>query len=121
MPHIEVKTTQTLSREQKVTLVQRLARAFADSSDPHVAGNIQFIVEDGCFIQFRGDSDGPSANVQVHPGPMTPIKDYEAIVKAFFPVLVEELKTPPNKIYITISEIEYWGFDGQYVTVPNHA
>lgn len=121
MPHIEVKTTQTLTRDQKITLVQGLSHAFAECSDPHVADNIQFIVEDGLFIQFRGDSTTPSANVQVHPGPMTPVKDYEKIVKAFFPVLVEKLQTPQDHIYITISEIEYWGFNGQYVTVPIHA
>ena len=118
MPHIEVKTTQTLSREQKISLTEKLSAAFAACSNPHVAANIQFVVEDGLFINFRGDYDTPSANVQVHPGPLTPVEDYEKIVKAFFPILVDELGTPPDHIYITTSEIEYWGFDNQFIA-PN--
>ena len=117
MPHIEVKTTQKLSREQKITLTEKLSAAWAECSDPHVAGNIQYVVEDDMFITFRGDHDSPSANVQVHPGPLTPVSDYEKIVKAFFPVLTEELGVSKDKLYITFSEIQHWGFDGQYITV----
>ena len=117
MPHIEVKTTKTLTTEQKAGLANKLVDAFAECSDPAVAANIQFIIEDGLFIQFRGDSTGPSVNVQVHPGPLTPKADYEKIVQAFFPILVKELDTPQNKIYITISEIQNWGFDGELVKV----
>lgn len=117
MPHIEIKTTQTLSLQEKEDLCQQLARAFADSSSPAVAGNIQFVVEDGLFLHFRGDASQPSANVQVHPGPLTPQGDYEKIVEAFFPILTQALHTPKNRIYITVSEIQYWGFDGALVKV----
>lgn len=115
MPHIEVKTTQTLSVEQKISLTEKLSAAFAECSNAHVAGNIQYVVEDGLFINFRGDYTTPSANVQVHPGPLTPVEDYEKIVKAFFPILIEALDTPADHIYITTSEIEYWGFDNQFL------
>ena len=117
MPHIEVKTTKQLSAAQKTDLANQLVKSFAECSNPAVAANIQLIIEDGMYIQFRGDDQGPSANVQVHPGPLTPKKDYEKIVEAFFPVLVNALETPQNKIYITISEIQHWGFDGEYVKV----
>lgn len=117
MPHIEIKTTKKLSVDQKTDLANKLVKAFAECSNPAVAANIQFIIEDNLFIQFRGDSAGPSANIQVHPGPLTPKEDYEKIVQAFFPVLVKELETPQNKIYITISEIQHWGFDGELVKV----
>jgi|GEM_PF-644588 len=120
MPHIEIKTTKKLSWEKKETLTQKLKEAFAQSSDLHVAGNIQFIVEDECFIQFRGDSSGPSANVQLHPGPLTPEKDYAKIIKAFFPILVEELDMPQNRIYITISEIKFWGFNGEMIDIEKY-
>ena len=117
MPHIDIKTTQTLTSEQKITLTEKLTAAFAACSDPHVAGNIQYTVADGLFINFRGDYTVPSANIQVHPGPLTPVEDYEKIVKAFFLVLTEMLDAPKDHIYITISEIQHWGFDGEYITV----
>ena len=117
MPHIDIKTSTTLSKEQKISLTEKLTKAFAACSDPHVAGNIQYTVADGLFINFRGDHLGPSANVQVHPGPLTPVEDYGKIVNAFFPVLMEMLDTSKDHIYITISETQYWGFDGEYITV----
>lgn len=117
MPHIEIKTTKKLSIDQKTNLADKLVDAFAECSNPAVAANIQFIIEDEMYIHFRGDSTGPSANIQVHPGPLTPKEDYEKIVQAFFPVLVKELETPQNRIYITISEIQNWGFDGELVKV----
>lgn len=117
MPHIDIKTTQLLTREEKVTLAERLSAAFAGCSDPHVARNIQYTIEDEVFVSFRGDHATPSANVQIHPGPLTPVEDYEKIVQAFFPVLTEILDTPKNHIYVTVSEIEYWGFNGEYIMI----
>lgn len=117
MPHIVIKTTQGLTFSQKENLASQLKDAFAHSSNQRVAGNIQFIIEDECFIQFRGSSHGTSASVEMHPGPLTAVDDYAEIVKAFFPVLVKELDTPQDRIYITISEVKYWGFNGELVNV----
>lgn len=117
MPHIDIKTTQTLTAKEKIVLTQKLSTAFANCSDPHVAGNIQYTIEDEVFISFRGDHAAPSANIQIHPGPLTPVEDYEKIVKAFFQVLTETLAAPKDHIYITISKIQHWGFDGEYITV----
>lgn len=120
MPHIEIKTTQKLSEARKTDLAEKLVKAFAESSNPAVAANIQFIIEDNMYIHFRGDSTKPSANIQLHPGPLTPKEDYEKIIQSFFPVLVKELDTPQNRIYITVSEIKYWGFDGELVKVDTN-
>lgn len=120
MPNIKIKSTEKLTRDQKEDIANKLERAFAESSNAHVAGNIQFIIEGECFIHFRGDSKGPSAHIEIHPGPLTPEADYAKIIDAFFPVLVQQLHTPQDRIYITISEVKFWGFNGELVNIEKY-
>lgn len=115
MPYIEIKTTQKLTREQKIQITEKLTEAFAKASSPDCAKNIQYSVEDGVFMNFKGNYNDPTANVYVRPGYLTPESDYEKIVLAFFPVLTELLDIPKNRIYISFNEVRAWGFDGIYV------
>lgn len=118
MPYIEVKTTTVLSAEKKRELSQKLIAAFGEVSSKEVAANIQMAVVDGCWMNFRGDVDSPTAHILVCPGPLTPLEDYRRIIDAFFPILVKELKTKKDHIYINILEFQNWGYDGEMVAVP---
>lgn len=120
MPYIEVKTTKKMSLEEKSVLSERLADAFAAASSSAVAKNIQMVIEDECWICFRGDTENGSAHVQVCPGPLTPQEDYVKIIESFFPVLVEELGIGKEYIYINVLELEHWGFDGNMVIVEKN-
>ena len=115
MPYIDIKTTQKLTQETKIALTERLTKAFGEASSPDCAGNIQYLIEDGLFMNFHGDYKSPSAHVYVHPGYLTPESDYEKIVKAFYPVLLEFLDAKADHIYISIDEVRAWGFNNIYV------
>lgn len=118
MPYIEVKTSRVLSAEKKRELSQKLIAAFGEVSSKEVAANIQMAVVDGCWMNFRGDVESPTAHILVCPGPLTPSEDYRRIIDAFFSILVEELETQKDHIYINILEFQNWGYDGEMVDVP---
>lgn len=120
MPYCRIETTKSLSVNKKTELCESLASAFAEASSEEVSHNIQFIINDNLYINFRGQVTD-SAHIQFCPGPLTPYEDYEKIVKAFFPVLVDKLNTPSNTIYINITEFPNWGFDNQYILIKEHA
>ena len=67
MPYISIKTTQKLTQETKIALTERLTKAFGEASSPDCAANIQYSIEDGLFMNFRGDYKSQSAHVYVHP------------------------------------------------------
>lgn len=113
MPYIEIKTTEKILPEQKEKLAGQLAEVFGEVSDAYVAGNIQFVIQDECWLRFRGSSDQPSAHVFIGPGPMTPVEDYSKIVSAFFSVITKALPIPQNRIYVNVRQIDYWGYDGR--------
>lgn len=117
MPYIEVKTTKKMNSNEKSVLSKRLADAFADASSSAVAKNIQMVIEDECWICFRGDTENGSVHVQICLGPLTPPEDYVKIIEKFFLVLVDELGIDKDHIYLNILELEHWGFDGNMVIV----
>lgn len=117
MPYIKLETTRTLADEEKERLAKELVAAFAQASDAKVAGNIQLAIQDGLWIDFRGDGCVGSVHVLICPGPLTPEEDYRAITQAFFPVIVRELGIPDNRIYVNVMQLDNWGFSGDLVTV----
>lgn len=120
MPYCEIQTSVGLDAAQKATLCSELAHAFAEASSEAVAANIQFVVIDGCFVQFRGEVCD-SAHIGFHPGSLTPYEDYPAITKAFLAVVENQLGIMPNRMYMNIAEYDNWGFDDQYITIDKHA
>lgn len=117
MPYIAIRTTETLSRENKEALTTKLRSVWATCSLPENAALIQFTIEEGVFSDFHGNCHDPSAIVQINVAPSTPEEHYPKIVKGFYPVLVEYLKAPPNLIHITFQVINHWALNNNYVKV----
>lgn len=120
MPYCKIETNKTLSVEQKTDLCESLVEAFAKSSSKKVSHNIQFVIDDGLYINFRGEVKD-SAHIQFCPGSLTPYEDYEKITLAFLPVLEEKIQIPQNAIYMNITEFPNWGFDHQYIEIKEYA
>lgn len=114
MPHINIKATQALSREEKIELVKKLRSAWSSVSLPEVAKLIQFTIDEPIFSDFHGNWDDPSGIVQVQLAPLTPKEDLEKIAKAFFPILEEYLKAPKNRIHINFMYVEFWALNDEF-------
>lgn len=115
MPYIELKTNLSMPNGTKQIIASKITSAFAEASEKAVAENIEMVIIDNCWIQFRGNYDDPAAFIQISPGPLTPEADYARIVTAILPVLRDELKIPSQKIYATVLEFKHWGYDNQYL------
>ena len=114
MPVIELKTTTKLSKQARKNIAAGFSRCFAEAGEEVVARNILPHIEDEVWIDFRKNAEEPSALVVVHPGPMTPVEDYRPIIDGFFRVLEEDMpEVAKDRIYMTVSEIRYWGWDGR--------
>ncbi|MCR5006282.1 MAG: hypothetical protein K6A77_10300 [Clostridiales bacterium] len=114
MPVIEIKTNTKISVAQKKTISEGFVRSFAEAGETEVAKNVLIEIQDERWIDFRGDAEEPAALVTIHPGPLTPEKDYAMIVAGFFATLQRVLpEIPQQRIYMTISEIRHWGWNGR--------
>ena len=113
MPVIELKTNITISGTQKKAIADGFSRAFFEAGEEMVSGNILTRAEGEQWIDFRHNVKDPSALVTIHPGPLTPESDYRPIVDAMFGVMAEVLpQIPKERIYMTVSQISFWGWDG---------
>lgn len=113
MPVIEIKMTEKVAEETKKQLAVRFSDAFRKAGEEIPAQNLLLRIDDVEWICFRGDEKEPSALVTIHPGPMTPTTHYKTIVDELFCAMAELTPTiPKNRIYMTVSQIDYWGFDG---------
>lgn len=114
MPVIEMKANVPVRPEQKAEIAAGFAKAFEAAGEPVVAGNILVEIDGERWISFRGNAEAPAAVVTIHPGPMTPKEDYAPIVAGFFETLKAVLpEIPQDRIYMTLSEIKSWGWDGK--------
>lgn len=117
MPVIELKTNIKVENEQKKMISQGFEKSFASVGEEEVSHNLLIHIHEDEYLNFRGNDQLPAALVVIHPGYLTPVEDYKGIIAGFFDVLKEyvpEIKA--NRIYMTVSCIDYWGFDNQYIT-----
>ena len=116
MPVIELKTTVKAEKLKKNLLAKKLSQAFVTAGEPDVSRNTLIHIEGDQYICFRGNDGQPSALLVVHPGYLTPKSDYEKLTDGFFRALTEELPdVDPSRMYITFSQIDYWGWDRQFL------
>ena len=116
MPVIELKTNIKISNNVKKMISQGFEKSFANVGEEEVSHNLLIHIHEDEYLNFRGDDQLPSALVVIHPGYMTPIEDYKGIIDEFFKVLAQHIpEIQPNRIYMTVSCIDYWGFDNQYL------
>ena len=116
MPVIEVKTNTTISKEQKTQICNGFMESFKKAGEEEVSHNILFQVEGDKYINFRENDEEPSALVIVHPGYMTAKEDYKKLVEGFFGTMKEVFpEMDPYRIYITIAQIDHWGWNGDYL------
>ena len=113
MPVIEMKTNTAVTVEQKEKIAAGFTKVFEAVGEAEVSQNLLVEIDGDRWIDFRGDAGQPAALVTIHPGPMTPEKDYAGIVAGFFKTVKDVLPDiPKERIYMTVSNISLWGWNG---------
>lgn len=113
MPVIEMKTNTAVTVEQKGKIAAGFIKAFEAAGETEVSKNLLVEIDGDRWIDFRKDAGQPSALVTIHPGPMTPESHYPRIVEGFFETLQDVLPDiPKERIYMTVSNINFWGWNG---------
>lgn len=122
MPVIEMKTNTIIDQAQQAQLCKGFQKAFQIAGEEEISHNLLIQIEGEKYINFRGNDTEPAALIIIHPGYMTPEKDYPALIRSFFDCLKEIpgiSRISQKRIYITISSIDHWGFDGNYLGKPS--
>ena len=113
MPVIEFKTNISVPQQKKRNLSAGFSEVFSQAGEQDIAKNLLVHVEDNQYICFRHTDDQPTALAVMHPGYLTPKEDYEKLTVGTFRLLKEEFpEINPKRIYITFSQIDFWGWDG---------
>ena len=112
MPVIRIMTNVKVDNEKKVTVTTGMVESVAKVEE-FVSGNISFTFQDDVWMNFRKNHEEPTLLVEFEPGPMTPETDYKPIVDDFFAVFARELpQIDKTRIYVTVSQIDHWGWNG---------
>ena len=112
MPVIKITTNMKVDKDVKAAVSAGMVRS-VQKEEEFVSHNILFSFQDDVWLEFRENHEDVAMLVEFHPGPMTPVSDYKAIVDDFFEVFQEYLpEIDPGRIYVTVSQIDHWGWNG---------
>ena len=111
MPFIDVKTTASVSDEKCDTIKSELGKAIAlipgKSESWLMVG-----IEPETRIWFRGDASSDSAMVTVAVFGTVSDRDSSNLTGRITQILSGELGISPDRIYVSYSEHDKWGWNG---------
>jgi phenylpyruvate tautomerase PptA (4-oxalocrotonate tautomerase family) len=111
MPYINTKTNIEVSTEKEEKVKQRLGKAIE-----LIPGKseewLMVAIEGKTALYFKGKTDNPIAIVEVKIFGSTTEAAYQQVTAVITRILNEELAISPDQIFITYTEIEHWGWNG---------
>lgn len=111
MPYIDVKTTSSVSDEKCAALKAALGKAI--SVIPGKSESWLMVeIEPECKIWFRGDASSDSAYVTVAVYGSLSDSAASAMTSEVCRILDKELGISPDRIYVSYSEHDKWGWNG---------
>lgn len=110
MPYISVKTTNEISKEKEAVLKAKMGKAIETIPGKSEA-YLMVCFEDRCRLWLRGDNSEESAFVEVKIFGTSSKQYYTAMTKVICAVLGDELGISPERVYVTYSEFENWGWN----------
>ncbi|MGN0469430.1 MAG: phenylpyruvate tautomerase MIF-related protein [Acutalibacteraceae bacterium] len=111
MPFINTKVNVSISPEQEEQLKSKLGKAISiipGKSERWLMLNF----EDNCRMYFRGNSDIPTAFIEVKIFGGAGDNEYDMLTSTITGIVSDVLKISPDQIYIKYEEVEYWGYNG---------
>lgn len=111
MPYIEAKFSSKLDDSKITALKEGFGKAIEcipGKSESWLMVNI----EDGKNLFFQGNADGDTAYLSVSIFGSADKKNYDALTGELCKLISSVTKTAPNRIYITYTEYDKWGWNG---------
>lgn len=110
MPFINTKVNVPISVEQEEALKSKFGNAI---SIIHGKSEMWLMLnfEDNCHMYFRGESELPTAFIEVKIFGGASGNEYEKLTSKLTEIVSDVLKIAPNQIYIKYEEVEYWGYN----------
>ena len=111
MPYIATKTTAAISARKEQMLKERMGEAITLISGK-TEDWLMLSYEGNASMYFKGNADEPCAICHVMLYGSATEQDYAALTERLTDILYEELEIPTDRVYVTYSEVDTWGWNG---------
>lgn len=111
MPYISTKVSVSLSKEKEESIKKKFGEAIAlipGKSEQWLMGSL----EGNCTLYFQGSAEKPIAYTEVKLFGRSTKDAYQKLTAKITAILQEELGISADHIYITYTEVEHWGWNG---------
>lgn len=110
MPYIQTTSNVAISGRKEQAIKERMGRAI-ECIPGKTEGWLMLSFRDNVSMYFKGE-DEPCAICEVKIFGTASDEAYAALTEELTDILREELDIDPDRIYITYSEIDVWGWNG---------
>lgn len=110
MPFIQIKTNQKILPDKQETIKKELGEKISLLGKSESWLMIE--LEQQCCMYFKGKADKPMAMVEVTIYGKASSEQYEKLTQAITKLLQIELEIVPEKIYISYTETQNFGWNG---------
>jgi len=111
MPYIGTRTNIEITKEKEEVIKKKLGKAIEIIPGKSEEW-LMVSLEDRCSLYFKGDTEKPTAFVEVKIFGSSTQQIYEKLTAAITDILKLELNINPNRIYVRYEETKYWGWNG---------
>ena len=112
MPFIDTKLNIRLTKEQEISLKQKLAKAiecFPGKSEYWLMMNFS----DNCRMWFRGYDSFPVAMVEIKLFGSAEAETVDKMTREVTRIFSQELSISPERIYVKYEFCDTWGWNGE--------
>lgn len=110
MPYISTKVSCPISPEKETVLKAKMGRAI-ETIPGKTEDYLMTSFEDNCHLWMHGDNSVDSAYVEVKIFGSAAKESYSAMTKVICNILKDELNINPDRVYVTYSEYDSWGWN----------
>ncbi len=110
MPYIATTANVAISGRKQEAIKERMGKAI-ELIPGKTEGWLMLSFRDNADMYFKGEDD-PCAICEVKLYGSAEEEDYANLTEALTDILREELDIDPDRIYVTYSEIDTWGWNG---------
>lgn len=112
MPYIDVRITEKLSAEKIEEIKCAMGKAIT-AIPGKTEEYLMVCVEDAQNIWFAGNNSSPSVYVNVKILGKAKAEDYFRMTGVLCEAFKRLLEISPDRVYVTYSEVENWGWNGK--------
>ncbi len=111
MPYINTKVSVGVPKEKEENIKKKLGKAIE-----LIPGKseqwLMVAFEENCSLYFKGSAEKPMAFVEVKLFGRSTKDAYQKLTAEITTILKEELSIPADCVYVTYTEVDHWGWNG---------